>query len=122
MIKGITVSSPFIEVQGGSSSSMYVNMSSNNPATGQVRYNGNNMEVYDGNMWTQIAMGYASIGLSPATVEIISWAQQKMFEERHWESLAKDNVTIADALEKYKKVVKVAEEQMKVVVALSEQK
>jgi hypothetical protein len=99
---------------------MYVNMNSNNPATGQVRYNGNNMEVYDGNTWTSLLMGYASVGLNPAAVEVISWVQGKMHQERHWETLAKDNVTIADALEQYKKVVKVAEEQMKVVVALTE--
>lgn len=121
MIKVINSSSPWVDVQGGHPGTMYVNMHGNNPATGQVRYNGSTLEVYDGNMWTQISMGYATVGLTDTAVETLNWAHKKMMQEQQWEKMAKDNVTVADALEQYKNVVKLAEEQMKVVVALTEQ-
>ena len=117
MIKGITSSSPFITVQGGQPGSIYVNPSSSNPGTGTVRFNGQNMEVYDGNQWTGIAMGLANVEMSGSGMEIMLWAQKKMEEERDWEKKAKTNPTIADALATYRK----AEDQLRVVLTLTDQ-
>lgn len=117
MIKGITSSSPFITVQGGQPGSIYVNPSSSNPGTGTVRFNGQDMEVYDGNQWARIAMGLANVEMSGSGMEIMLWAQKKMEEEREWEKKAKTNPTIADALATYRK----AEDQLKVVLTLTDQ-
>jgi hypothetical protein len=117
MIKGITSSSPFITVQGGQPGSIYVNPSSSNPGTGTIRFNGQDMEVYDGNQWARIAMGLANVEMSGSGMEIMLWAQKKMEEEREWEKKAKTNPTIADALATYRK----AEDQLKVVLTLTDQ-
>ena len=117
MIQGIS-GGQYIEVNGGSPSGQYVNMSSNNPAAGQVRFNGTNMEVYDGNMWTQIAMGYTTINLNGAAISALDWCRKKMEDETRIKELAKTNVTVADALEKYE----LAQEQLKVVLTLTEEK
>ena len=50
MIKNIIVG-PGLQVSTGSPT--YINMSS--PSAGMVRYNGNNMEVYDGVTWIQMS-------------------------------------------------------------------
>jgi hypothetical protein len=116
MIKSINSSSPYLEVQGGTPGSIYVNLSSTNPGTGTVRFNGQDMEVYDGSMWQRVVNSYASVGLNQQAIEILNWAGKKMMEEAKLEELAKDNPTIADALSKYKE----AEEQLKVILTLTD--
>jgi len=115
MIKTINAG-PYIEVQGGYASSQYVNMSSNNPASGQVRFNGTNMEVYDGNMWTQIQMNYPTVGLNGTAVSALEWAQKKMNEEAKIKEIAATNITVADALARYEE----AQEQLKMVLTLTD--
>lgn len=116
MINSIT-GGQYIEVQGAYPTSQYVNMSSNNPATGQVRFNGTSMEVYDGSMWTQIQMSYPSVSLNGVAVAALDWAQKKMADEARIKELAKTNITIADALARYE----LAQEQLKVVLTLTDE-
>jgi len=101
----------------GNPSSQYINTNSNNPAAGQVRFNGSNMEVYDGNMWTHIIMSYPSIGLSVDAENALNWISKKINEEHKLAEIAKDNPTVADALAS----VREAEDKLKVVVALTQQ-
>lgn len=115
MIKGISQTGPYIDVQGGNPGSIYVNLSSVNPGTGTVRFNGQDMEVFDGNIWQKIMNNYASVGLNQQAIEILNWARDKMQEESKLEKLARENPTIADAVIKYKE----AEEQLKVVLTLT---
>jgi hypothetical protein len=75
-------------------SSTYINMSS--PSAGMVRYNGMNMEVYDGAGWLNISTT-ANIILNYDTREVLDWASKKMAEEAAIEKL-KDNPTVADLL------------------------
>lgn len=56
----------------------------------------------------------ASISLSSEGEAIIAWARTKMMEEQRLERLAKENPSVADAVQ----AVKLAEEQLKMVVAL----
>jgi hypothetical protein len=106
----------YIEVQGAYPTSQYVNMSSGNPASGQVRFNGTNMEVYDGGMWTQIQMSYPTISLNGSAIAALEWASKKMADEARIKDLAKHNVTIADALAAYE----LAAEKLKVVLTLTD--
>lgn len=116
MIKGITPASQYIDVQGGQPGSIYVNLSSVNPGTGTVRFNGQDMEVFDGTIWQKIMNNYASIGLNQQAIEMLNWVREKMNEEAKLEKLAQENPAIADAVAKYR----AAEEQLKVVLTLTD--
>ena len=117
MIKSITSTSPWLAVADGFPGAPYISPSSSNPATGMMRYNGQDIEVFDGSVWQRISNGHTSITMSPVATDILVWAQKKMYEEAHIKDLASKNVTIADALSKYEQ----AAEQLKVVLTLTDQ-
>ena len=113
MIKGITATSPFLQVTGGDSGGLYYNTSA--MSAGMVRYYNNNLEVYDGHNWMQIANQYATVSLTQNAVDAINWASKQMFEDRELEQLSKDHPSVAAALENVRK----AQEQLKVTIILS---
>jgi len=92
MIKNITTSDYNIVV--ATTSGPYINLSV--PSAGMVRYNGSNMEVYDGAVWLQIS-STTNISLGYETLELLNWVRQKRNEEHKIEKL-KDNPAIADLL------------------------
>jgi hypothetical protein len=75
-------------------SSPYINMASS--SAGMVRYNGTNMEVYDGASWLNISTT-ANIILDRDTEQLLAWARKKRDEEQKIEKLI-DNPTVADLL------------------------
>jgi hypothetical protein len=91
MIKNITTRDGLIV---STTTLPYINMSS--PSAGMIRYNGMNMEVYDGATWVQIS-NTADISLGYDTKELLLWARIKRDEEQKIEKL-KDNPAIADLL------------------------
>jgi hypothetical protein len=91
MIKNIIVG-PGLQLSIGPPT--YINMSS--PSAGMVRYNGMNMEVYDGAGWLNISTT-ANISLDTDTSGLLEWARKKRDEEQKIEKL-KDNPAIADLL------------------------
>lgn len=99
MIKNLYSSSPNLVVAGGSSGSLPWVGTSNNPIQGMVRINGSNMEVYDGSGWVTIHMNDTSIGLNKDADNAISWAIQKMREEKEWQELAESNQAVKIALD-----------------------
>ena len=99
----------------GFNNSPYVNPDQNNPATGMIRMNGNNCEVYNGSNWIQFG-STAEVSLSGAAISALDWCQKKMAEESKIKELAAKNVTVADALAKYE----LAQEQLRVVLALTD--
>lgn len=113
MIKGITQGRG-VYVRNGTASSTYIDMS--RPSAGMIRYNGNNLEVYDGSGWLVISSTYAEVELDGLTMEILDWARHKMEEERHLKHLADKHPAVADALQAVAK----AEEQVRIVAALVE--
>ena len=117
MIKGITSSSPYINVANGQPGSPYITPSSINPATGMLRMNGQYLEAFDGSNWVQVANAYADISLNGAAITALDWCQKKMAEESRIKELAAKNVTVADALARYEE----AQEQLKVVLTLTDQ-
>jgi prefoldin subunit 5 len=58
------------------------------------------------------------LGLSPSAREDLAWAEKKMTLERQAEELAKNNVTVKDALDNYQQRITEAEQQLRTVVAL----
>lgn len=104
MIKGITQAGRYVAVTNGSAST-YVNGYSGAQGVGNMRYNTStqNMEVFDGNIWVQLNMSYASVGLNGEAESLLDWARKKRDEELAWESLAQDNQAVKIALENLNK-------------------
>jgi hypothetical protein len=101
MIKGITESGRYTIVSNGNAST-YVNSYSGQQGVGNMRFNTStqNMEVFDGNNWVMLGMGYASVGLTPDAESLLDWARNKRDEEMAWKSLAEKNQAVKIALEK----------------------
>lgn len=103
MIKNITTSSRYLNVQGGSSPSTYISPGS--LSAGSLRYNPNNsaVEVYDGNSWKEMGMSYASVNLSSEAESLLDWARQRRNEEMEYERLASTNQAVKIAIENVEK-------------------
>ena len=101
-----------ITVIAGNFHPPYIDMT--RTSAGMVRYNGNNLEVYDGNGWIIIPSGSAQVGLDEVTLESLQWVRRKMTEEKRLEELAKTHPSVADAID----AVRLAEQQLKTVAAL----
>ena len=115
MIKGISQNGRYMMVSGGSPSSTYYQ--NGQPMSGMTRFYNNNLEVYDGNMWQQISNSYATVGLTPDAENAISWALDKMAEERKIIELAKTNNAVKLALDNLNK----AKEQLTITTILAEE-
>ena len=116
MIKGITGSS-HIMVGNNYSSMPYVTANTNNPATGMVRYNGNDLQVFDGNSWLTISGAFPSIELDHMSQNALKWVMDKMTQEQKWKELAKDNKAVKIALENLEK----AQEQLEITAHLAKE-
>jgi hypothetical protein len=116
MLKDITASGRYITVTGGSSST-YINGYSGSQGVGNMRYNTSSqqMEVFDGNNWVHLNMGYASVGLSGEAESLLDWARKKREEELVIQALADKHPAVKAALE----AVERAQEQLKLIRDLS---
>lgn len=83
----------------GGSSPPYINMS--NPSAGMIRYNGSNMEVYDGNSWLGMT-SHQTIQLDPRTQAVLAWAEKKMLEETDLKLRMQRHPGLKDAYERFK--------------------
>lgn len=117
MIKGITSSSPYITVTGGYPMNPYISPGAQ--GAGQMRYNtnSNNIEVWDGITWKEVSMSTTSVDLSYEAHELLKWAKEKRNEELRLNALAQSHPAVADIVAK----IKSAEEELKVIVALTEE-
>jgi len=98
MIQNIS-GGPGIVVHGGGAYPVYLNSSTpGNPASGEVRYNNGQLEVWDGSSWRQVSQGYTNISLENELYEALQWARKKMQEERELEALAKEYPILEDAM------------------------
>lgn len=88
----------------------YINMSY--PSAGMIRYNGSDMEVYDGSTWMQVS-STISMSLDIETLGLLDWARKKRDEEQKIEKL-KDNPAIADLLKQRADI----DEKLKIVEVL----
>jgi hypothetical protein len=98
MINGIVQHGKYMYIHGGySGPAPYVNMS--NSSAGMVRYDGANLQVYDGNTWMTIAGSSASVGINPVAEEAIDWVRQQMEKEKQLLELAKKSKSVSIALD-----------------------
>jgi hypothetical protein len=99
MIKSFTQASKYVNAFMGSSSDPYFSMSA--PSSGMLRFNGDtrNFEVYNGSTWMTMNGTSASVSMTSDAEQAISWAIQKMAEEKEYENLAKTNQAVKIALD-----------------------
>lgn len=117
MIKTVNGTGRYMMVNGGFPAATYINTSSGYMNVGDVRYNTNmqRLEVYDGNMWIELGTSHACVGLTPDAEDAITWAINRLHEDRMLELKAKDNPAIADLLNKKKEI----DDQIKMVEILT---
>ena len=116
----ISKDSKWVDVSGNlTTSSVYIDYHKvQQGIAGQVRHNGSQFEVNDGNSWKPLYENMVELGLSSSAREALAWAEKKMTLERQAEELAKNNVTVKDALDNYQQRITEAEQQLRTVVAL----
>lgn len=100
MIKGINTQGRYMQVQGGTATN-YINNYSGAQGVGNMRYNttNQNMEVYDGNSWQMLQMGYATVGLNYEAESLLDWARQERDRQTKREHLIKNNPALQKAYE-----------------------
>jgi len=117
MIKNINRHGKYMDVIGGNTNNHIVtNVGAQ--GVGNLRFNTNNqnMEIYDGNSWAALHMGYVTVGLTPDAESLLDWARKKRDEEMELEALAKTNSTIKDLMD----TIKQKQEQLEIVKILIE--
>ena len=106
-----------IAVNGGNTSLQYVAPNSNNPIQGMIRVNGTDMQVFDGNGWSNIQSSYTTVELDTETKLLLEWAKKKKVEEELLIILPSDHPAVKSAkqnLNNAKLEVKRLEEQLKI--------
>jgi hypothetical protein len=102
MIKGIMGNKGVI-VSAGDVSTPYINNNSSNPIQGMIRLWGSDFQVFDGNMWVQLASSYATVSLDQDTQDLLQWARAQRTMAMNRLTLAQNNPALMKALEKLKK-------------------
>ena len=97
--KGVTVSA-------GDVSTPYISNNSSNPIQGMIRLWGTDFQVFDGNMWVQLASSYATVSLDQDSLDLLQWARTQRQLELNRAILIENN----PALEKAYKAVLRAEQ------------
>ena len=105
MIKGIMGNKGVI-VSAGDVSTPYISNNSSNPIQGMIRLWGSDFQVFDGNMWVQLASSYATVSLDQDTQDLLQWARTQRQLERDRTVLIENN----PALEKAYKAILRAEQ------------
>lgn len=117
MINSFTQGSKYVTAYVGSNNDPYFTMSA--PSAGMLRFNGDsrNFEVYDGNSWRMMSGTSASVSINADAEQAISWAIQKMAEEKELQQLAEKNAAVKIAFENVEK----AKQQLKVTATLAKE-
>ena len=117
MIKSIS-GSGLINVSGITTNPVYIdNYKLQQGVIGQVRYNGSDFEVNDGNSWKALVSSYANIDMSQQAQDAFQWTIKKMVEEREAQALAKDHPAVQIALDNLEK----ARQQLNATILLSKE-
>ena len=102
MIKGI-MGNKGVTVNGGDVSTPYINNNSSNPIQGMLRLWGNDFQVFDGNIWVQLASSYATVSLDQETQDLLLWARAQRTMAMNRLTLAQNNPALMKALESLKR-------------------
>ena len=84
-------------VSGGDVSTPYINNNSSNPIQGMIRLWGSDFQVFDGNMWIQLASSYATVTLDQDTQDLLQWARTQRQLEMNRATLIENNPALENA-------------------------
>ena len=110
MIKSISSTSAYLQVQGGFAAVgpyFQATTSPNTPpSAGTLRYDpmSQNLQVFDGYNWATFSNSHTTVALNSDAEAAIKWAIQKQKEEQELEQLMAQSSTLRDAYEKYQMV------------------
>ena len=92
------VGGEYLNVTSNKGAQPYINMSGSQPMIGALSYDHNSqqMKVYDGNGWMAIGGGSATVNLTQNAIDILKWAERKMFEEQELNALCDKHPAIKD--------------------------
>ena len=101
MIKSISSTGRYFHTSGGGGTN-YINNYSGAQGLGNMRFNtaSQQIEIYDGSSWIQLATGHATVGLDAEAIELLDWAKAKKQEEHRLKALAKQHPGIQDLQQK----------------------
>ena len=91
----VACTSRYMNAYGGPTA--YVNSNPNNPVQGMLRYQNGRLEVFDGSGWIMMNMN-VTVGLDAQGESAITWALERMAQERKWAELARTHPAVADAM------------------------
>jgi hypothetical protein len=104
-----------VVVNNGNPSGPYISNYNNKGMVGMVRYNDNQLEVYDGTGWLILSTSPVNIELTGSANAAIAWAMSKMAEEAELQRMADNHPAVKVAYENMKR----AAEQLKATIILS---
>lgn len=99
MIKTLT-GGKYIQVTGGS---MHPYISPGSQSAGMIRYNvnSNNLEVYDGVAWKELAGGYTSVELTAEAQELLDYVREKKQKEKRLDELMEKHPGLRDLHDRF---------------------
>jgi hypothetical protein len=118
MIKEIR-NSHYVVVTSGPAMGPFVNLEPGQAKQGELRMSGFDLQVYNNHCWQEVSGTATNIELSSVAVSAIQWVILQMSKEDEYKRLAKNNITVKDALEQHDNSVTEAREKLMVVVALA---
>jgi hypothetical protein len=121
MIKELR-NSHYVVVTPGPVMGPFVNLDLQSPGQakqGDLRMSGFDLQVYNNHCWQEVSGTATNIELSSVAVSAIQWVLLQMSKEDEYKRLAKNNITVKDALEQHDNSVTEAREKLMVVVALA---
>lgn len=110
-----STSSDWLTAYSNPGATPYINPTQ--PMTGMLRYNNNQMQVYDGGHWQTVGGGTATVDLTARTKRILEWAEREMLEQEKFQQLAKKHQAMEDALNS----VREAQEKLRIIAILVEE-
>ena len=105
MLNGISSSSRYLQVSGGSATT-YVNKNygSNTFMTGDMRYDFDSqcIKVFDGSSWVTMVGSVATVELTYEAQSLLDWAREKKNEDMLLAKQAQESPAIRDLVEQIK--------------------
>jgi hypothetical protein len=92
-----------LTVSGGNTSFPYIPQNSSNPIQGMIRVNNQDLEVFNGSNWQQLAASHATVSLDQEVLDVIQWARTQRTIAFNRMELAKNNPALMKALEAVKR-------------------
>lgn len=103
MIKNISTTGRYMQVQGGSSSGPYISPGAQSAGMMRLNTSTSNIEVYDGSSWREYSGAYSTVGLTPEAESLLDWARDEKYRQMKRDAMIRDNPALQKAYEAIKR-------------------